>query len=243
MQLKRLKYLVILGTIISISYLVNSYASFDPYNIDPVPEVTLNSQQPSDQQVDFRYRPVSLNEIPQNCRNGLISIEDKNFYSNIGVDLNGTIRGMFGEILNLPAGGSTLTQQLVKNIDGKIYGRSFPEKLGETMQALRLNFAYSKDQILEMYLNSVYFGHYNFGINAAAEEYFGKSVSELDLSQCAYLAGLPQAPSVYNPFDDPKAGIERQKLVLDAMQANGYITELEKQTAQDEPLLFPLSNH
>ncbi len=233
-----LKLAIIILVVSGLSFILNTYLSFDPYRIDPVPEVTANSLQPPDKQVPFRYFPVKLSEIPIDCQRGLVAIEDHNFYSNIGIDANGIIRGTFGELINYPAGGSTLTQQLVKNMAGTIYNQQFSVKLMQTLQAIRLNFAYSKDQILEMYFNSVYFGHYNYGIEAAAEEYFGKTIAQLNLAECAYMAGLPQSPSIYNPFANLSMGRTRQLQVLDAMLREGYITQQQKTAALKVSLDF-----
>jgi penicillin-binding protein 1A len=220
------------------SYGLNVFFSFDPRHIDPVPEVTANTLLPPDKQVPFRHFPVSLKDIPPACQKATIAIEDHNFYFHVGIDLSGMIRGVVGQIAGIDVGGSTLDQQLVKNFSSQVYNRSFNQKIVESIQALRLDSAYSKSEILEMYLNSIYYGNYNYGIEAAAEQYFGKVVSQLNLAECAYLAGLPQQPSIFNPYANLEAGIARQKLVLKAMLREGYITRTQESEAENVELKF-----
>jgi penicillin-binding protein 1A len=235
---RKFLYVLILIFVFIGSYALNVFFSFDPSRIDPVPEVTANTLMPPDRQVPFRHFPVLLKDIPPSCQKATVAVEDHNFYMHIGIDLGGMIRGLVGQLINVDAGGSTLDQQLVKNITGQVYNRSFMQKIIESVQALRLDSAYSKSQILEMYLNSIYYGNYNYGIEAASEQYFGKIVSELNLAECAYLAGLPQQPSVFNPYANLDAGIARQKLVLKAMRREGYISQVEETEAQSVELKF-----
>jgi membrane peptidoglycan carboxypeptidase len=226
------------------TYVILVYQFYDPASIDFLSQSTqIYDQNGVLQQTIYegetiRHFPIPLSQIPQNCQEGLIAIEDKSFYYNIGIDVKGMVRGTLAELTGQSFGGSTITQQLVKLGTQDIYNRNILEKLDESIYALKLTASMSKTQILEKYLNTVYFGNYNYGMEAASTQYFGKSASELDLAQCAYLAGLPNEPSVLNPYADPSAGIARQHLVLAAMRSENYITEEEYQSALSEELTF-----
>ena len=190
-----------------------------------------------------RHTTVPLEQIPLALRQAAIATEDQNFYQNPGVDLQGILRAFWinlqgGETL---AGGSTITQQVTRNLlfDPQERGqRTLRRKLREGVLAWRITQRFSKDEILGLYLNQTYFGQMSMGVEAAAQTYFGKPVSELDLAECALLAGLPQAPSLYNPFADLDAAKKRQEIVLGLMEKEGYITEEERELAAREPLVL-----
>jgi penicillin-binding protein 1C len=190
-----------------------------------------------------RHTVVSLEVIPLNLQNATIAVEDSNFYNNPGVELRGILRALWinlrgGETL---AGGSTITQQVARNLlleAGERYQRTLRRKLRESLLAWRLTRNFHKDEILALYLNHMYYGAMTYGVEAAAQTYFGKSVAELDLAECTLLAGLPQAPSLYNPLTDPQAAKERQLIVLDLMEKQGMITHQEKTLASRERLVF-----
>jgi len=176
--------------------------------------------------------PVVLANIPLYLRQATISVEDKNFYTHNGFDPVGMLRG-FSRIFTTgrAEGGSTLTQQLVKNVL-LTNDRSLIRKIKEFVLAIQIEKKYTKDQILQMYLNEVPYGGTSWGVGAAAETYFGKDVKDLNLVECAILAGMPQAPSTYSPYSStPKAYIQRTKDVLRLMQANGYITKDQEKSA------------
>lgn len=167
---------------------------------------------------------VSLKNIPQNMQKGLIAVEDRRFYEHHGVDMDGIIRAL---LINIQAdsivqGGSTLTQQLVKNtlLDSE---QSMERKILEAFLALWIETQNSKDEILEMYLNTTYFGAGATGIKEAAQIYFGVDPSQLTLPESATLAGLPNAPSALNPYDNPKACKRRRNIVLELMAKYGYV--------------------
>ncbi|MFB0545387.1 MAG: penicillin-binding protein, partial [Anaerolineae bacterium] len=172
-----------------------------------------------------------------------IATEDASFYTNPGIDLKAILRAI---IINLQghevlSGGSTITQQLARNIllsPKERSQRTLIRKLRESILAYRLARTYSKDEILALYLNETYYGNMAYGVEAAAQIYFGKHAAELDLAECALLAGLPQSPARYNPLTDPKAARERQAIVLDLMVKNGYITREEAELAKEEKLGF-----
>jgi 1A family penicillin-binding protein len=180
--------------------------------------------------------PVDISDIPTYLKEATISIEDKNFYTHAGFDPVGMLRG-FSRIFTTgrAEGGSTITQQLVKNVL-LTNDRTIIRKVEEFVLAIQIEKKYSKDQILQMYLNEVPYGGTSWGVGAAAETYFGKDVKDLDLVECAILAGMPQAPSTYSPYSStPTAYVQRTKDVLRQMQANGYITK-DQETAADAEL-------
>jgi len=169
---------------------------------------------------------VPLAQIPQVLRDAIIATEDRRFYSHWGVDPIGIARAVVqnyrrGRIVE---GGSTITQQLAKVLF-LTADKSLERKLKEAVLALELERRYSKDRIIEMYLNQVYFGHGAYGVEAAARTYFGKSVSELTAREAALLAGLPRAPSNYSPFDHANAAKRRRELVLRRMVEYGALRE------------------
>ena len=173
---------------------------------------------------------VPLAQIPPALRDAIIATEDRRFYSHWGVDPIGIARAVVqnyrrGRIVE---GGSTITQQLAKVLF-LTADKSLERKLKEAVLALELERRYSKDRILEMYLNQVYFGHGAYGVEAAARTYFGKSVSELTVREAALLAGLPRAPSSYSPFDHANAAKRRRELVMRRMVEYGALKEEEAQ--------------
>jgi 1A family penicillin-binding protein len=176
--------------------------------------------------------PENLVDIPLYLRQATISIEDKNFYSHPGFDILGILRG-FSRIFTTgrAEGGSTLTQQLVKNAL-LTDDRTLPRKIKEFVLALEIEKKYTKDQILQMYLNEVPYGGTAWGVGAAAQTYFGKDVKDLNLVECAILAGMPQSPSTYSPYSStPKAYVQRTKDVLRRMKEDGYITGDQEKSA------------
>ncbi|MGB9707032.1 MAG: penicillin-binding protein, partial [Microgenomates group bacterium] len=180
-----------------------------------------------------RRTPIVLEEVPEHLKNATIAIEDKNFYKHRGFDPKGILRAIYSIVIHRRLqGGSTLTQQLVKNVLLSSQ-RTLPRKIKEFILAVQIESKYSKDQILQMYLNESPYGGTAWGVEAAAEVYFGKKVSELNLVESAILAGLPQRPSAYSPFgDDPKAYIGRTQQVLRRMREDGYITPQQEEEAK-----------
>src|SRR6516225_4647942 len=180
---------------------------------------------------------VPLKEIPRNLVNATLSTEDRNFYHHWGVDLWGVARAAVNNVLHMSGtqGGSTITQQLARNLF-LTHERTVTRKLKEIALAIEIERSYSKDQILEMYFNQIYFGEGAYGVDAAAKTFFGKPVQELTLPECALLAGLPANPSVYSPRRRPKAASARRDKVLRNMVATQAITDVEYQQATSEPL-------
>lgn len=188
---------------------------------------------------NYNRTPIKLTEVPEHVKKSTIAIEDKDFYSHAGFSLAGIIRSVFEfAVYRNVQGGSTLTQQLVKNalLSGE---RTIPRKMKEFILAVQVERTYSKDQILEMYLNEIPYGGTAYGIEAAANLYFGKHTSELNLAEAALLAGLPQRPSVYSPYGSrPELAKVRQREVLRRMVEDGYITKDQSKGAEDEPLTY-----
>ena len=183
---------------------------------------------------------VPLDQIPLYLRQATIAIEDKTFYENPGFDIRGFARAFYYYILRggRVQGGSTITMQLVKNVlipPEERYKVLYSRKIKEFILALEVSRRYSKDQILEWYLNSNFYGNLAYGVEAAAKVYFDKPVQELNLAECAMLAAIPQFPAL-NPIDAPKEARKRQHLVLDAMMRQGYITPEEAVAAKYQKL-------
>lgn len=175
-----------------------------------------------------REKFVPYDKIPDLLKKGVIATEDRRYYDHGAVDIIGVARAfitnsMAGETLE---GGSTIAQQTVKNIFLS-NDRTMTRKLEELALAVQLERNYSKEEILELYLNTIYFGHGAYGVGEASRVYFGKEPKALDLSQCAMLAGLPQAPSAYDPISHPQEGAKRMTTVLALMAQEGYITPEE----------------
>ena len=175
---------------------------------------------------------VTLEEVPKYLPEAIISIEDRRFYSHFGVDIFGLLRAAFRDAVahHVVQGGSTLTQQLAKNLFLSPE-RTLKRKVQEMMLALWLEHTYTKEQILTAYLNRVYLGNGSYGVDAAAHLYFGKSVRDINLREAAVIAGLLRAPSRYAPSHDAAQSMARTKLVLEAMVEEGYITERDKNLA------------
>lgn len=186
--------------------------------------------------------PIKLKDLPPHVYQASIAIEDQNFYHHFGFDIIGIIRAMRNTLQGKRLeGGSTITQQLVKNAL-LTRERSVKRKIKEAVLAIATEVIYSKNDILEMYLNYISYGGTSVGIESASKRYFGKHAKDLDLAEAAMLAGIPQAPSRYSPFgasaEDAK---KRQHEVLRRMREDGYITKEQEEAAKNEPLKFAIS--
>jgi 1A family penicillin-binding protein len=181
---------------------------------------------------------ISLSQIPKSFINATLAAEDINFYSHPGVDIFAIARALFFNIREqrIVSGGSTITQQLVRNILGSKPNRDFGDKFLEAVYSIRLSNLYSKNQILELYINRIYYGNLAYGVQSAALNYFGKNIFDLDLAESALIAGLPQSPSAYNPYVNFDQSKKRQKYVLDQMVKYGFITKEEADVANTEPI-------
>jgi penicillin-binding protein 1C len=186
---------------------------------------------------------VNLNQLPPYLVDATIAVEDPTFYSNPGVDPLSIGRAVLQNFSShqVVSGASTLTQQLARNVLFPLSEReqqTLDRKLRESIFAIRLTQTYSKDQILGMYFNEVYYGNLSYGVGAAAQSYFGKPASSLDLAESAMLAGLPQAPADYDPINHFATAKARQVYVLDRMVVRGYLTQADADRAKAEPLHF-----
>jgi len=180
---------------------------------------------------------VPLDQLPDMLRKAFIAAEDARFYKHRGVDLISIIRAFFKnmEAGTIVQGGSTITQQVTKSFF-LTPERSYRRKIKEAILAYRIDQTLSKEEILYLYLNQIYLGHGAYGVQAAAQNYFGKSAGDLTLAECAMLAGLPQAPSRYSPFHNPEKAQQRQIYVLNRMQEEGFITNVEASEALTQEL-------
>ena len=169
--------------------------------------------------------PVKIEQIPKYLQQAFIAIEDNRFYEHKGVDPRGLARAAYANIMRneIAEGGSTITQQLAKNAY-LTQDRTFKRKIQEVFLALQLEKQYTKQEILELYLNQIYFGRGAYGVQAAAKTYFNKNVSDLTLSECALLAGIPKSPNYYSPFNDMQVAKQRRNLV--------YISHAEAQATK-----------
>ena len=176
--------------------------------------------------------PVELNTVSPYMRKAILAIEDRRFYEHGGIDVAGILRAAWADVRagKVVQGGSTITQQLVRNL---YIGRevTLERKVTEACLAIKLNSRWSKDKILQEYLNQVYFGNHAYGVEAAAQTYFSRRARNLTLPQAALLAGLPQAPSVFDPFNKPERALARRNTVLRAMLENDDITRAQFQAA------------
>ena len=184
-----------------------------------------------------RRSPVSIDEIPQRFINAVLAAEDDRFYSHNGVDLSGLARATVQLVSTgrIQSGGSTITMQVAKNFF-LTHERVFSRKFNEILLALEIERELSKNQIIELYLNKIYLGNRAYGVEAAAQVYYGKSISELNLAQMAMIAGLPKAPSRYNPLANPKRALQRRDWILKRMATLGYITPAEQEQANEAPV-------
>ncbi|GAA0589822.1 penicillin-binding protein 1A [Paenochrobactrum glaciei] len=184
------------------------------------------------------YLPIQA--VPDRVKAAFVSAEDKNFYHHNGVDIGGVARAMVNNVKGLgsgrrPEGASTITQQVAKNFLLSTE-QTYDRKIKEAILAMRIEQAYSKDRILELYLNEIFFGMGAYGIAGAALTYYDKAVGELTISEMAYLAALPKGPANYHPFRQPERAVERRNYVIDRMAENEYITIEEAEAAKAEPL-------
>ena len=183
-----------------------------------------------------RRIPININYIPDHTQKAFIAIEDNRFYDHLGVDFRGTARAVVSTLSGREVqGGSTITQQLAKNAF-LTQERTITRKIKEAFLARELEKRYTKDEILEMYLNHIYFGQGAYGVESAARYYFNKEAKELNIAESATLAAIPKSPNYFNPFENPKASKERQELVIDQMVKYGFITEAQGEAAKKEEL-------
>lgn len=180
---------------------------------------------------------VPLRDIPPALQLATVASEDRRFFQHSGIDLRAILRALFEDLRKgtIVEGGSTITQQLARNLYLS-QRRTLSRKMQEVAIAIRLEHHYSKEEILEMYLNKVYYGSGAYGVGMASKIYFGKPVSQLDLAECALLAAIPRRPNDYSPYRNPELAIKMRNVVLDKMLEMGFISKEEAERAKNEPL-------
>jgi penicillin-binding protein 1A len=188
--------------------------------------------------------PVPLEVIPSYLTKALVATEDRNFYRHSGIDLKGIFRAIVKDIRagEFVEGASTITQQLAKTLF-LTPRKTLLRKIKEAFLAFQIERRYTKDEIIELYLNQIYFGSGAYGVESAARIFFGKSVKDLGLAECALLAGLPKAPSRYSPLVNKDLALKRRNIVLRQMEETGIITEAEFNRAKKTPLDLPKQHH
>ncbi|MGM7721640.1 transglycosylase domain-containing protein [Metabacillus sp. Hm71] len=209
---------------------------------DPAPQPTIIYDQNGDVASKIavsNIEGVSIKQIPEDLINAVIATEDQRFYKHEGINFIAIARALTQNIIHgeILAGGSTITQQLAKNAF-LTHERTYTRKFKELILTKKIEQTYSKDEIMERYLNQIYFGEGAWGIQRAAQTYYGKDVSELTLAESAMLAGLIKAPSILSPFKDMKKSIERRDLVLALMEKEGYISQLDVDKAKEQTIVL-----
>lgn len=197
-----------------------TYQGYSMYE-DGLERMSLDQMQA---QIQGKEAYTSLEELPKLYLDGVVAVEDKRFYKHVGIDVLAIGRAVVNDLKAgaLVEGGSTITQQLAKNMYFDQEKR-FSRKIAEVFMAVKMEKEFSKEEILEMYLNSIYFGNGYSCVKEASEGYFGKLPSQLSEDECIMLAGIPNAPSVYNPVDNPKLALQRQQQVRTQMIKAGYL--------------------
>jgi penicillin-binding protein 1A len=184
---------------------------------------------------------VDITNVPHNMKSAVIAIEDRRFYQHGGIDTKGILRAALNNVTGgSKEGASTITMQVARNFFLSSE-RSLKRKLNEAMLAIKIEHSLPKDKILELYINQIYLGQRAYGFAAASQVYYGKPLDKLNLAETALLAGLPKAPTSYNPFTHPKRAIKRQREVLRDMRRGGFVDEATYQAALKEPLRFKTS--
>ena len=186
---------------------------------------------------------VKIQDVPQDLKNAVLAIEDRRFYQHNGIDTTGIMRAIKDNVLGIGhEGGSTITMQVAKNFFSVPGGkRNLVTKIKEALLAMKIEKALTKDQILELYLNQIYLGQRSYGFAAASQVYYGKPLNKLTLAESALLAGLPKAPSGYNPYINLKRSIDRQHAVLADMHRYGMVTDAQYNEAIQQKLVFKTS--
>ena len=180
------------------------------------------------------YTPIA--QIPRRMQEAVLAIEDARFYRHSGVDYVGVLRAGLAQFNRAKSqGASTITMQVARNFYLSTE-KTFTRKIYEILLALKIEQQLSKPQILEIYMNQIFLGQRAYGFAAASEIYFGKPLAEVTVAEAAMLAGLPQAPSAYNPVSNPARATRRQQHIIDRMESNGFITEEQAETARKETL-------
>lgn len=187
------------------------------------------------EEIKSKANYTKISELPQMYLDAVISVEDHRFYKHSGIDVIAIGRALINDIkaMDFVEGGSTITQQIAKN-EYFTQEKKITRKISEVFMAYEIEKNYLKDEILELYINTIYFGNGYYNIKDACEGYFGKSPNEMTEGECIMLAGIPNAPSVYNPKENPKLAKERQKQVADKMVEYGYLSKEKEDEILEE---------
>jgi len=229
------KFLILIFVVLCISWFGLKYY-FTHVNriVDHVRSIVLTD-------VQFHHSQfLTYNDIPEMYRNAIISTEDRSYFTNRGIDFRGTLRAVLVDVSSGQPlqGGSTITQQLIHNTLLSSMSKSITWKLLESIYAIGVYDTLSKQETFALYANVIYFGHGANGLNQAAETYFGKAPSELNAGELTMLAGLPNAPSYYDPYKNMTLARGRQHLVVQSMVDNGVISESQAKKIISEPIVL-----
>jgi len=238
--------LLLAGGIISLIYLavlsrdLPSLNELQQFNPDTVSKIMSADGKLIKELYIHKRDIIKIGEVPRDLINALISMEDHRFYEHSGISIRGIARALIVDILTMSTrqGASTITQQLARNMYNTIgFKKTVTRKLREFLTAIQIEKTYTKAEIMELYLNSVHFGHGSYGVKTAADIYFGKAVIDLTLDECAILIGLLPAPARFSPKNHPNKARERRNLVLSVMKNRGYINKEEYQENIEKPLV------
>lgn len=219
--LKVLLVLVLIGISLSLLVIGNGYNMYK----EAIDKISIEDKV---KEIQSKENYTKVSELPQMYINAVISVEDHRFYKHPGIDIIAIGRAVVNDIkaMSLVEGGSTITQQLAKNIYFT-QEKKFERKIAEVFMAFEIEKRYNKNEILELYLNTSYFGDGYYTVKEASRGYFGKDPIEMSDSECIMLAGIPNAPSVYAPTKNPELAKQRQKQVIEKMVKNKYLTQEE----------------
>ncbi len=219
--LKVLIVLILIGLSLSLLVIGNGYNMYK----EAIDKISIEDKV---KEIQSKENYTKISELPQMYINAVISVEDHRFYKHPGIDIIAIGRAVVNDIkaMSLVEGGSTITQQLAKNIYFT-QEKKFERKIAEVFMAFDIEKRYNKNEILELYLNTSYFGDGYYTVKEASKGYFGKEPMEMNDSECIMLAGIPNAPSVYAPTKNPELAKQRQKQVIEKMIKNKYLTQEE----------------
>lgn len=225
------------GAILALTDDLPQIRALEDFRPSAITRIYSSDQVVLDELYTEKRQPVALEVMPQYLKDALLSVEDSKFYSHSGIDLKGIARAVVKDILagGYVEGASTITQQLAKTLF-LTPRKNLMRKLREAVLAFQLERRYTKDEILEIYLNQIYFGSGAYGVASAARVFFGKSVQKLSLPECALIAGMPKAPSRYSPLVNPEKAVNRRNIVLRRMLVTGIIDADTFKQARNTPL-------
>ena len=226
--LKIIFFLILILTSIALLYIGNGY---DMYK-QAISQMSLEQKV---QEIQSKENYTKFSELPQMYVNAIISVEDKRFYKHNGIDVIAICRAAINDIkaMSFGEGGSTITQQLAKNMYFT-QEKKIERKIAEVFMAWEIEDKYSKEEIFELYVNTIYFGDGYYTVKDACHGYFNKEVNEMTDSECILLAGIPNAPSAYSPTKNPDLAKQRQRQVIEKMIENGYLTQEEANKILEE---------